>query len=506
MGRSAVALAGTSGLLLAASLPSVDIDVIAWVGLVPLLLSLRGKSPKQAFWLGSIAGLVYFSATLYWVTNAVHIYGHLPLLLAASVTLLLCAYCALYPSLFAAAVVHLRQRMRPALFLLAAPALWTALELARTCVFSGFPWLLLGYSQYRHPQLIQIADLAGIYGLSFLVVLVNIAVARVLEDRSDLRPLIAAVVVLTAVLGYGSYRLRHTDTAGNLRIALVQGNIEQDRKWDPAYQAEVFATYMKLTRKAIDERPDLIIWPETSTPFYFGGSGENAVMTENLRSFVKASGIPLLAGSPLYDRRPDHGITLRNAAVFLDESGATDDIYAKHHLVPFGEYVPLKGALFSVRRMVQASADFEAGSEYTVVGERSSSSGGNVPLGTVICYEIIFPDLVRQFVDRGAAAMTTITNDAWFGRTGMPYQHFSMAVFRAVENHVPLARAANTGVSGFIDANGRILEASGTFTEAVLTRTLAAGATKTFYTRYGDVFSYLCVLASVALLALPAKH
>ncbi len=505
MDRSALALAGIAGLLLAASFPVIDSGVLAWIGLVPLLLALRGRTPKQAFWLSGLTGIVYFAGTIYWVTNSVYVYGHLPLLLASSITLLLCAYCALYPALFGAAAVHLR-RTRPASFFVAAPALWTALELARTHVFSGFPWALLGYSQYRHPALIQITDIVGVYGISFLVVLVNVVIARLIEDRKDLRPLMAAAVVLAAVLGYGSYRLQHTETGPDIRISVVQGNIEQDRKWDPAYQSEVIATYERLTQKALEEKPDLVVWPETATPFYFGGADATyPALSEDLRQFVRSSHTPLLFGSPTYERR-DHYYLLRNSALFMDREGSIEDVYNKHHLVPFGEFVPFKNSiLFFIKKLVHAIGDFQAGSAYTVVGEPSSSAGRDVPLGTVICYEIIFPDLVREFVDRGASVMATITNDAWFGRTGAPYQHFSMAVFRAVENHVPIARAANTGISGFIDVNGRILEVSNIFTEAELTRTIAAGATKTFYTRYGDIFSYLCVLASIVMIALPAK-
>jgi apolipoprotein N-acyltransferase len=158
-----------------------------------------------------------------------------------------------------------------------------------------------------------------------------------------------------------------------------------------------------------------------------------------------------------------------------------------------------------VEKLVQANGDFLPGSEYTIMQVRPSGQNTDVAVSTVICYEIIFPDLVRRFVNSGAAVITTVTNDAWFGRTGAPYQHFSMAVLRAVENHVPVVRAANTGISGFIDAKGRILETTSIFTEAQLTCTLTPAAKNTLYTRFGDIFSYLCLLASIVMLALPAK-
>jgi apolipoprotein N-acyltransferase len=305
------------------------------------------------------------------------------------------------------------------------------------------------------------------------------------------------------VVGYGYYRLNAPESAGSIRIAVVQGNIEQDKKWDPSYQGEVIATYKRLTLKSLEQRPDLVVWPETATPFYFSGNGDNKKWTDDLRQFVRTMNTPLLFGSATYEVKPGRVIDLRNSAFLLDRDGATSAVYHKMHLVPYGEYIPMKKVLFFVEKLVQAIGDFQTGTEYTVMKVRPPGVNA-VGLSTVICYEIIFPDLVRRFVNNGATVMTTITNDAWFGRTGAPYQHFSMAVLRAVENHVPIARAANTGISGFIDGNGRILETTSIFTEANLTRTLTPLTTKTFYTRYGDIFAWLCVIGSfLAVLPLP---
>jgi len=337
-----------------------------------------------------------------------------------------------------------------------------------------------------------------------LIVLVNAAVAKLISGRKRFAPLLTASVVLIAVLGYGYHRLNTEPVSGGIKVTVVQGNIEQDKKWDPAYRSEVIATYKRLTLTALGQEPDLVIWPETATPFYFGGrDAPNPALTDELRRFVRSVGLPLLFGSPT-DEKKEGRHSLRNSAFLLDRSGETAARYHKIHLVPFGEYVPLKNSLlFFVKKIVQAGDDFQAGAEHTIMKVRLPA-GDDVAIGTVICYEIIFPDLVRRFVNEGAAVITTVTNDAWFGRTGAPYQHFSMAVLRAVENRVPVARAANTGISGFIDARGRILDASGIFTEAVLTRSLIPGSTKTCYTRYGDVFSWLCVLGTIlAVVPLP---
>jgi len=497
--RRSPALAVLSGVLFASSFPSLGYSFLAWFALVPLLLALRGATVRAGLLLSFLFGFVFFCGTIYWITDALHVYGRVPLLPASLITMLLSVILAIFIAPFGAAVVHIRT-IRPGCVFLAAPAMWVTMELARTHLFSGFPWALAGYSQYLMQPLIQVADLAGVYGISFVIVLVNVTIAEAISDRKRFAPLLTASVVLIAVLGYGHHRLNAATGSGGITITLVQGNIEQDKKWDPAYQGEVFATYQRLTRKAMEQKPDLVIWPETATPFYFGGAGRtDAAMTKDLRDFARDMNTPLLTGSPTYEAKGGRIISLRNSAFMLDLEGATSSIYHKMHLVPYGEYVPMKKLLFFVEKMVQAIGDFQPGSEYTVMKVRLPA-GDAVVLGTVICYEIIFPGLVRQFVNEGATVMTTITNDAWFGRTGAPYQHFSMVVFRAVENRVPFARAANTGISGFIDAKGRILERSGIFTEAHLTRTVIPGSTRTFYTRYGDVFAWLCALLTVAAL------
>ncbi len=506
MNLRTTALAVLSGVFLAAAFPLVNLHFLAWFALVPLLLAVNGQNVKTGFWLGGITGLVYFTGTVYWVSNSMYYYGNIALLPASFFTLLLSAYLALYPAMFGAAAARVGNT-KPNLRFLALPAVWTSLELGRTYVFSGFPWVLLGYSQYSVLPVIQIADLAGVYGVSFLVVLVNASLADLIIDRKRWHAVLAAGIAMMLVLVYGFSKLHTPEPSGGITVSVVQGNIEQDKKWNPAYQSETLATYKRLTLEALKQHPDLVIWPETATPFYFMAARQSdRLLSEDLVSFVKETGVPLLFGSPTYEVKPTRQIVGRNSAFLLSPEGRTEAVYHKIHLVPFGEYVPLKKILFFVGKMVEAIGDFEPGREYTVMTVPYGAGGREqTKICTVICYEIIFPDLVRKFVKRGAAVVTTITNDAWFGRTAAPYQHFSMAVFRAVENRVPVARAANTGISGFIDPAGRILATSGIFTEAQLTRTVAPGTGKTFYTEYGDVFAYLCVLTSLVLLAITRK-
>jgi apolipoprotein N-acyltransferase len=508
MSLRSTALSALSGLLLAAAFPLLNLHILAWIALIPLFFALRGQDLKNGFWLGGIAGIVYFAGTVNWITDSIHYYGGVPLIPASLITLSLCMYLALYPALFAACIVTIRHN-HPKLFFVAAPLVWTALEYARTYVFSGFPWSLLGYSQYSVLPVIQISDITGVYGVSFLIVLVNAALASTFMDRRNRIPIVTASLLVVLILGYGSMKLRAPRASDGISISVIQGNIEQDKKWDPAYQSEVIATYKRLTLDALKQHPDLLIWPETATPFYFTGVGTtDRAMTADLIEFVRQHRVPLLTGSPTYEVQPNRRIIGRNSAFLITGDGHIGAAYHKMHLVPFGEYVPLNKILFFVEKMVRTVGDFQAGNEYTVMtvpfGETVHKKA--VKLCTVICYEIIFPDLVRRFVSQGAQIVTTITNDAWFGRTAAPYQHFSMAVFRAVENRVPVVRAANTGISGFIDSRGRILETSEIFTEAYLTHRLAPGMERTFYTRHGDLFSYACVLLSLVMLAIiPGK-
>jgi len=487
-----------SGLLLALSFPLPDVESLAWVALVPLLLAVRRSSWKAAFGQGWLAGLVFFAVTLYWVINAMSEYGRLSFAVSFGVMLLLAGYCALFVGSFCAVLAAVPDR-HGLLRTWTAPALWVALEWLRGQLFSGFPWALLGYSQFHNLRVIQIADITGVYGISFLLVLANVLAARIVEAGLALAapagrraplpwvaaPLAAALVA--GVMAYGSWRLSpHPDSAGepSVRIGLVQPNVDQAHKWDAAYRRDTLDRLTRLTLQVADGA-DLLVWPEAATPFLF--EVETAYRDE-LLTFVRDHGVPLLFGSPAVESRSDGQVRLLNSAYLVSGDGTVLDRYDKVHLVPFGEYIPLKEIFSFLDKLVVGIGDFVPGPGPRVIG----APGGR--LGVVICFEVIFPDLVRQFADRGADYMVTITNDAWFGRSGAPYQHFAMVVFRAVENRVAFARAANTGISGFIDAEGHILRTTDLFVEAALSGEVRTGGPRTFYTAYGDVFALVCAI------------
>jgi len=491
-----------SGLLIVLAFPRFDLWPLAWIGLVPFLLSLWGKQPGAAFRTGYVLGLVYFFGTLYWVYHSINHFGGLSLIPSVAIVLLLCAYLSLYPAAFAFIYALMINRTKlPAS--LVAPVFWLVLEFIRSYALTGFPWSSLGYSQYRFLPIIQVADVTGIYGVSFIVVAVNAAIADIVLLKKRLRDMplyptsvsigavISVVLIVLVSLGYGLWRLGQQRPGTDITVSVVQGNIAQDRKWEPAFQREVLDTYYGLSGEAAKASPQLIVWPETAVPFIFN---YDTGLAEELTAFQRGLGAHLLFGSVLLKERTKEKTLLSNSAVLLDTTGKAIYIYDKIHLVPFGEYVPLRSVLFFVDKMVAGIGDYIGGASYLRAGTEFGS------FGTLICYEIVFPGMVRKFYTGGGDFMVTMTNDAWFGRTAGPYQHFSMAVFRAVENRKPVVRAANTGVSGFIDSSGRIRAATPLFQRKVITDTVRTDATMTFYTKYGDLFAFLCIVVAVVLL------
>jgi apolipoprotein N-acyltransferase len=268
---------------------------------------------------------------------------------------------------------------------------------------------------------------------------------------------------------------------------VVQPSIEQSLKWDPAYKAETLRIYTGLTREAGRGRPDIIVWPETAAPIFLR---RDPALVAELKALSAEVGAPLLIGSLDGDQRGFY-----NSAFFLTGQGIRAQ-YDKIHLVPFGEYVPLSGVIGFVRGWAEFISEFQAGRIPKVFTE------GDPPFGVVICYEGIFPELFREFTVGDARYMVNITNDAWFGTTSGPWQHLAVLPFRAVENRVPIARAANTGVSAFVSPNGRITGTLGLFKRGVLTGELLLPRLRTFYTRFGDLFAYVCVGVSAAGLVL----
>lgn len=495
-----ILLAGVTGLLLVFSFPKWDIEGLAWIAFIPLFFAIENKSPLQAFLLGWFAGFIFFFGSLDWVITTIVTYGHIAWLTGFLAFFLMSLILAAYAGAFCSVTRLCASLSLPKAILF--PLLWTGTEFLRGHFLIPFPWDSLGYSQYRQLWLIQISDLTSVYGVSFFIILANTVLFEIIyifcfhgkEEKLPFTfswlPAITTFFLLLSIVGYGKIRLIPPPGGKSVRISVIQGNIDQNQKWDEQYRDETLSIYEKLSRQASEKQPELILWPETAVPFLFE---REPVYRERLRRFIAEIHTPLLFGSPALDKAPS-GNNWFNSAYLLNSDGALAGRYDKINLVPFGEYIPFQSILFFVNKLTEGIGDFKGGTRPTVF------SLPDHPVGTLICFEVIFPELFRKFVEGGAVFMTTMTNDAWFGETSAPFQHFSMVVFRAVENRTPVARAANTGISGFIDSRGNILSNSPLFVPAQLTYDLKYYEEKSFYTRHGDVFGWSVLSAALLII------
>ncbi|MFA6078942.1 MAG: apolipoprotein N-acyltransferase [Candidatus Omnitrophota bacterium] len=503
--RRRLLYAAVSAALLVFSFPGIDLEFLAWIAFVPLFFALKNRKPAEAFLLSYFTGVLFFLGTIYWLM-------HVTLAGMIALSLYLGLYFGLFGLLFSVASrVSLvgRKELIANLFLI--PAAWVVSEWLRSNLMSGFGWVALGYSQSFTLPVIQIADITGVYGVGFLIVLVNAAIFFAIRDmKRNVRfetPLLIAAFLIFVSLSYGFFRMNNIFTGEILRVGVVQGNIAQDKKWDASFREEILSKYENLTRELVKERPDLIIWPETSAPGYLENTSDKPIF-DRVRALATAGKIPLLVGTPREDRIDKNAYY--NSAVFYSGDGSITDTYDKVHLVPFGEYVPLKKIFSFVNNFAPSPiGDFTAGKDYTVFNfflERKADSKDyswkmvkKVKFSCLICFEDVFPQVSRMFVKKGAAFLVNITNDAWYKRTSAPYQHAQCSIFRAVENRVNVIRAANTGLSCFIDQKGRVLAAVGVngdnlFVDGVRSEDITISNTRTFYNVYGDLFSYICII------------
>jgi apolipoprotein N-acyltransferase len=456
---------------------------------------------RRAFFLGLLSGALYFAVTLYWLVETMTTFGGLATPLALLAGALLVAYLALFPAAFAA-ILHRLHRRFGTHALLTVPAIWVTTELGRQYLWDGFPWALLGYSQVTILPVAQVASLFGVYGLSWLLALTSAAGAGVVVNRGRGRWLfaggVAALVVASAVWGQARLRSSPLLTDGSpVRVAVLQGNILQEQKWNPALRDAITNRYIEMTRQALAQGATFVMWPESSTPFYFE---RDIVRGSAVRRVAREGNATLLVGSdqvePVRASAQVDDATSRyyNAAFVVKPDGTVGAVYRKMHLVPFGEYVPLKTLLFFVGPIVESVTDFTPGRDAVLLPV------GDHVVSTAICYEVIYPDLIRRFVRDGSELLTTITNDAWYGRSSAAYQHWDQASMRAIEQGRYLARAANTGISGFVDPYGRIMAKTDLFEQSIVVRDLRFLKARTVYNRIGDLVAWLSLAFTAAAL------
>ena len=494
--RSPLKLPFLTAILLAVSFPRFNFFWLAWIALVPLLLELRdSQNLRRAFGVSYFAGFFFLLFSIHWLKE-VSSFG----------LLVVCTYQAFYFAIFGV-LAKLAIENRPKLFaLVTIPATWVVLEWVRAEVpVMGFGWNLLAYSQSDNLLVIQSAKLLGAYGVSFLIVLVNVAIFMILGYRqTKLRVIACLVGFIPFALNvyYGGIQIQKNYAGPLVNVSVVQGNIEQEKKWVPGLKDLIVEKYMKLTELASFDGPDLVVWPEAAYPGFFNEDYQSSPIP----NLVKKLGFYLLIGSLHQESEKSY----YNSAYFLSKDGGIVERYDKIFLVPFGEYVPFKPALSFLQPYAYALgvSDFSAGDHFTVFEMPFGQAREKVRFSVLICFEDIFPSLARNFVLRGAQCLMVVTNDAWFGKSGAPYQHLQASVFRAIENGVSVVRAGNIGVSAFITPRGEVEDkirnerGFETYVTGALTRPVAFVHAPTFYQKFGFTFPWFCFFPVLIFLFL----
>lgn len=489
-------LAALAGILLAVSFPKIAFGPAAFVALLPLLVALAGASRKAGFVCGQVTGAVQGLLLLSWVGEVMHRYGGVAVPTAVVLTFLLALAFGLFLGAFGAFQAHLGLAFGPARALLLAPFVFVTCEFLREYLLFGFPWCLLGYSQVDFPELIQVASITSVHGVSFLLAASSAGLAHLFAARSSFERrlgLTLPALLISAALAFGHGRLQQPLAAeSTLSVGVIQASIPQDEKWDEALLQSNIESHLALSRHAVGRDARLLVWPESAVGYELDLYPE---VRKQINDFVSREGVFLLTGNDDRERATDGAVRSYVGAKLISPDGAIALRYHKMRLVPFGEYLPLPTFLSSflpVRRLVQGVSDFTPGATPSI------GRAQGVPVGVFICYEAIFPGLVRRFPLAGAQVLFNLTNDGWYGTSAAPYQHYAMARFRAVENHRFLVRAANTGISAIIDPFGRELARTELMEKRFLVGDVRAVSELTFYARRGDVFAWTVSLVAAA--------
>ncbi|HKV28813.1 MAG TPA: apolipoprotein N-acyltransferase [Candidatus Acidoferrales bacterium] len=488
-------LAIGSGVALSFSFPNYNLPLLAWIAVAMLMLASLGARTREAALYGFINGALFYPLSVPWIDTVMQQYGNISPLASAGILALMTLAGTLFPLAFAAFVSRAGKRSMVMACVLA-PFLWVTLEFARAHLpIIGFPWNLIGYAASGNLAFLQLASITGIFGLSLLVVGFNaLAVWAIASPSSKSRR--AVLVALVVLIGIAKIGPRLVPRAIPGHVAhLVQTNFPQSESY-PANWMDIHAADMQqledMSVNAAKKSPGVIIWPEVPAPF----SLQDAKFAAIADKIAKDSGGDFLVGVVDWKLGPDRQWLASNSAVLLDPAGRREFTYDKIHLVPFGEYVPLRRWLAFAKSLTAGVSDFTPGTQYSV---------GRLPGGrfsVFICYESIFPALVRRFAVNGAELLVNISNDGWFGRSSAPAQHLMMLRVRAVENRRWLLRDTNTGFTADFDPYGRMIARLPTFTRAEVDAPYGFRSDVSLYTRWGDWLAWLSVLASIALILL----
>jgi len=495
-----------SAVLQILSFPLPGLYVLSWISIAPLLVAifhaktpetlqldesqkLLPASPWQGFLLGYACGVLWFLGTCYWVYDTMHQYGGLSAPAGSFVLLLFALYLGLYHGLFGLLASILAYKQASNRFaLVCAPFLWVAVELARTRI-SGFPWDLLGITQVDNIPLTRIATMTGVYGLSFEIVLVNVAFAAAfLVHRSRRKTLLLASLAAALLLQAGRWLSLPPATADHTAMLLQQNLPAGPEPWTDDETRVAIREFSRLSLPPTEpNRPsDLIVWPESPAPF----QTNDRPFREAMSQLAREARAWMVIGSIGVDNPQ----TIFNSASVISPAGEWTARYSKIHLVPFGEYVPFASVFSFAGGLTESVGDFTRGSLHQPL------QAGKQSLGIFICYESIFPNEVRQLVAQGADVLVNISNDGWYGDSGAWAQHLNQARMRAIENNRWLLRDTNTGLTASIDPYGRVVSHLERHTRAVLAAPYALTKVTTFYSRHGDWFAFLCAIISMGAL------
>ncbi len=484
--------AAASGAALAFCFPPHSLSILAWVSVAMLMAVSLGASYRAAFTCGFVHGAAFYVIGVPWIYTVMRAYGNLNVIESAGVFAALAGTLSLYPAIFCLCLARLG-RVSITTACLAAPFLWVALEFAKTHFpFHGFPWNLLGYAGARHLGLLQLVSLTGIYGLSFVLAGCNAFAAWLFLARPRHPWVVGTVaggIMLSAVLVGDQFVPQE---APDRVAAMVQLNFPQSMEYPPDWFERHAADLEEIERLSADPskpRPGVIIWPEAPAPFYW----QDPRFSTLLSRIAQTAGNHVLTG--VVDWKLPAGASSGrlepyNTAILVDPTGRRVFSYDKIHLVPFGEYVPLRRWLTFAGRLTAEVGDFRSGSSYAV-GELPGGS-----FGVFICYEGVYPEEVRQFVDRGARLLINISNDGWLQNSGGGEQHLEMVRVRAVENRRWLLRATNTGITASVDPYGRVAARFARDVRGLFRAPYGFRKDLTLYARWGDWFAWLCAAAA----------
>lgn len=527
-----------SGLLTAFVFPAVfgsvyfpNLGFLAWVSLVPLFVTIRNTGPRKSFLYTFLASVIFYGISLYWLYTALNTYGHLEGYVSVAVLALLIVVLASYISLAPMFAAFVEKKTGVNRFW-TLPLFWVVCEIARNygpC--NGFPWGNITNSQYAYLPIIQIVDIIGVYGLTYIMIAVNVCVADVSRSGvlasmhlpasslggSDVEgaetptrqhvmtKILFACTLLIFTIVYGYFRIHYIDKQQSvwpsIRVALIQGNIPQEDKWRPGLESEQLEPYKKFTKTLENSNVNLIVWPEASYPWTVSTSKENLPpemlglnnFKNNKGPYLLMGGLTLRAGEGGHLEQAE-GRYLYNSMLLLDNSGDILGRYHKVHLVPFGEYVPYKKILFFAKKLTAPVGNFAEGRILEPLFT------DNYQIAGLVCYEDLFPEIARALVKNGANFIAVITNDAWYGRSSAAFQHLAISVFRAVENRRFMVKAANSGVTAVVDPVGRVISKTGIFEDGMIVSGVKLGTGNSLYTKFGDWFAYACCLIAAFLI------